>query len=202
MEGVTITKKPLSSGSEPTNDAIIITILVAVGLVLLPFFLLISLCFWLKGVLLPTAAVSSAATEWHVVNTGLTQLTLRYQFIDATAVSDAAAGYFDIQSLICYQTNPPISFFNGYFTDFQVERADGIFVQKVNFNLTLDSVLAMPLCFFSYQTQQVEELIDLMDYTLDTKGNPENFLLIASGEEDEIHIRLVGNPLLTATRRT
>ncbi|MBO0360159.1 hypothetical protein J0X19_19515 [Hymenobacter sp. BT186] len=200
MQGVYITKKLLPSDSNSTADAINITIVVVVGLVLLPFLLLIGLGFWLKEILLPATAVPATADEWRVLNTGTTHLVLRYQFIAATEVSDEAAGYFDTQSLICYQANPHVTFFDGYFTDFQVERADGVFVQKIHFNSTLDTVLAMPLCFFSYRTQEAEELVDLKDYTLDAKGNPEDFLLTASGDEDELHIRLVSNPSLMKNR--
>ena len=79
-----------------------------------------------------------------------------------------------------YQATPAVPFFDGYFTAFRVERTDGLFLQSVHFDASFEQVLAMPLCFFRYQTQEAEELFDLQAYSLD-----------GDGEQQEVQIRIV-----------
>jgi len=119
------------------------------------------------------------------------KIGLSYRSIDAASVSDAAAGYFDTEHLNLYRTVPKLDFFTGYFTSFKIELPDGIFVQKIYFDDTLEEVLSSPLYFFSYQTTEAEEIHDLKDYVLlDTKGSPTDFLLTASGEQHDAEIRI------------
>lgn len=120
------------------------------------------------------------------------KFTLLYEPIDASSISEAAAGFFDTEQLHIYETVPPIKFFAGYFTSFKIEQPDGIFVQKIFFDKKLEEVISMPLYFFDYQTAETEEIHDLKDYVLsDSKGNPNNFLLTASSEEHDLEIRII-----------
>lgn len=190
MQGVFITRKPtLPSTSNPIIEACGVVIVVAIGLVVASFFLLAWLCGWLWDLFKPPT-ITPAADQWHQLVPDF-KLTLRYQFVHTATISDAAAGYFDMQPLLCYQADPPLPFFEGYFSDFRLERADGLFVQKVYFDATFENVLSMPLYFFSYQSQEAEELVELKDYTLETKGNTNDFLLTASGENDDLLIHIV-----------
>jgi hypothetical protein len=113
--------------------------------------------------------------------------TLRYQYIMGEEISVGACDYFgDEEPLMRYQTEPKISFFEGYFSNFKIERPDGIFVQKVNFNTDLSGIETMPLYFFNYATGKAEEIHDLKDYALDTKGSSSRFIIMASGLEDDM----------------
>ncbi|UOG73594.1 hypothetical protein MTX78_15855 [Hymenobacter tibetensis] len=189
MEGVSITRKLTSSNNSSTvEDALVVTLVVAIGLVLLPIALLVLVCLWVRDVILPAKVpASDTVEEWYTLEIRPT-FALRYKTVYAADISDAAEGYFEDEPLVLYQTEPSVPFFEGYFTDFRVARADGVFVQKILFDAQLEDINAMPLYFFAYQTQEAEELIDLQDYELDTKGNPSNFLITALGEHDEVTI--------------
>lgn len=113
--------------------------------------------------------------------------TLRYQYVMGEEISVGACDYFgDEEPLTLYQTEPKISFFEGYFSNFRIERIEGIFVQKVNFNTDLSGIETMPLYFFNYATREAEEIHDLKDYALDTKGSSNRFIIMANGLEDDM----------------
>jgi hypothetical protein len=54
----------------------------------------------------------------------------------------------------------------------------------------MEEVQTMPLYFFNYETLVAEEIADLKDYEIDSKGNPDYFIITATGEENEIQILL------------
>jgi len=112
-------------------------------------------------------------------------LIIYYEYIWGGDISEAAREYFDDELLLRYKTEPSISFFEGYFSDFKIERTGGIFVQKVNFNAALTEIVAMPLYFFNYATKEAEEIYNFKNYALDTRGGPNNFKIIASSLEDD-----------------
>ena len=52
----------------------------------------------------------------------------------------------------------------------------------------------MPLYFFNYETLEAEEIIDLKDYSVDSgdiRGRPEDFIVRAIGDDDELELRFV-----------
>ncbi len=98
--------------------------------------------------------------------------------------------YFDNQPLIMFDTNPHLRFFEGYFTDFKIERDDGVFIQKVIRNDETKKITALPLYFFEYSTQDMKEIKDLKGYEIDSRGNPDDFIISAIGENDELELRL------------
>jgi len=113
--------------------------------------------------------------------------TLRYQYVMGEEISVKACDYFgDDEPLILYRTEPKISFFEGYFSNFKIERIGGIFVQKVNFTTDLSGTETMPLYFFNYATREAEEIHDLKDYALDTKGSSSRFIIMANSLEDDM----------------
>ena len=166
------------------------SLLIAIGIICIPLILVAWITMVISNALQPKGQQPSQE-GWFKLNTP-SNISLLYKSLDATSISNVAAGYFDIEQLTLYKAEPAIEFFNGYFTSFRVQRNDGIFVQKVFFDKKLEGVLSMPLYFFNYQTKEIEEIHDdLKDYNLDTKGNANDFLLIASGEHQDLEIRII-----------
>ncbi len=159
-----------------------------IGILSLPLILI----FWIGAMilnLLPSRKAVTVANEWQTIVSD-NHWILKFRWINADDLTDYLHGYFDIQPLIEYRSDPEIDFFQGYFTDFRIERTDGIFVQKVNHDPIKEEVTSLLLCFFNYQTKEVEEIKDLKDYELDTKGNPDDFMISAIGDGHELQIRL------------
>lgn len=131
--------------------------------------------------------------NWFLIDISIyAGFSLSYTLIDPSSISEAATGFFEYEQLYIYKTVPHINFFAGYFTDFKMEQPDGIFVQKVYFNDTLEEIVSMPLFFFNYQTAEAKEIHDLKEYVLlDRKGNLNDFLITASGEEHDLEIRII-----------
>jgi len=166
------------------------SLLIAIGIICIPLILVAWITMVISNALQPKGQQPSQE-GWFKLNTP-SNISLLYKSLDATSISNVAAGYFDIEQLTLYKAEPAIEFFNGYFTSFRVQRNDGIFVQKVFFDKKLEGVLSMPLYFLNYQTKEIEEIHDdLKDYNLDTKGNANDFLLIASGEHQDLEIRII-----------
>ena len=159
-----------------------------IGIFLLPFILIL----WISAMIMnpfPSRKAVSEANKWKTIVSDK-NLTLKFRWIDVDDFTDYLYGFFDPQPLIEYRADPEIEFFTGYFTDFKLERTDGIFVQKVNHDPIKKEVMSLPLCFFNYQTMEVEEIKDLKDYEFDTKGNPDDFMISAIGDGHELQIRL------------
>jgi hypothetical protein len=194
MNNLKIHKKivPHVEGSK-AGDFLESAAFVVVGILCSPLILIAWLAIVASNAQAEKISVSKELTKnWFLIDTpGDFEFTLRYEPIDPGSISEAAAGFFDIEQLHLYETVPPIKFFDGYFTSFKIEQSDGIFVQKVFFDKELEEVISMPLYFFDYQTTEAEEIHDLKDYVLsDSKGNPNDFLLTASGEEHDLEIRI------------
>ena len=195
MEGLTISRKVYpTKGKDKIGDffssAFGILLIVAACVVVIPLGLALWLIMSIYNFLKPYSENQKPTEEkWNVVEAPF-PLEISYKYIDAATVSSAASGYFDSQPLTVFQVAPETTFFAGYFSDFVVERTDGLFVQKVCFNATMEEVLSMPLYFFEYETMTAEEIADLKDYEIDSKGKPHDFIITATSEKDEIQIRL------------
>jgi len=192
MQGVVITRIPhVPFRSSKVAKAGGITLLVVLALLMTPLLVIAALGGWLWDLvrsIQPEGPVDPAA--WHPL-LSRPELTLRYQYVPSVLISGAAEGYAEQEFLVRYQATPAVPFFDGYFTAFRVERSDGLFLQPVHFDASCEQVLAMPLCFFRYQTQEAEEFFDLQAYTIDTKGQPDGFIVTATGEQEEVQIRIV-----------
>ncbi|MGI4867047.1 MAG: hypothetical protein ACRYFZ_24230 [Janthinobacterium lividum] len=196
MKYSTINKKVISTQEQEAtilskvSDFFIKSFLITLGIICIPLILVAWLAMLISNAL-QSKGQQPSQDGWFGLNTP-SDIPLLYKSLDATSISDAAASYFDIEQLTLYKAEPAIEFFNGYFTSFRVQRNDGIFVQKVYFDKNLEEILSMPLYFFNYQTKEVEEIhYDLKDYTLDTKGSANDFLLTASGEHQDLEIRII-----------
>ncbi|WKN41678.1 hypothetical protein [Tunicatimonas pelagia] len=190
MKGLRIEIKeiPLPQKSSKIENLFGGGLLILIGILSLPLILI----FWIGAMiinLLPSRKAVTIANEWQTIVSD-NHWILKFRWINADDLTDYLHGYFDIQPLIEYRSDPEIDFFQGYFTDFRLERTDGIFVQKVNHDPIKEEVTSLPLCFFNYQTKEVEEIKDLKDYELDTKGNPDDFMISAIGDGHELQIRL------------
>jgi len=191
MEGLTIRKKIISAASQRSNgltDIFIGCLIFVAILVALPFLLVGLLISFVRDKLAPEDQATHDETALIIVHDVPNMyLTLRYQYIMGEEISVGACDYFgDDEPLVFYQTEPSISFFEGYFSNFKIERIDGIFVQKVNFNADLSRIETMPLYFFNYATKEAEEIHDVKDYALNTKGSSNRFIIMANGLEDDM----------------
>jgi hypothetical protein len=191
MKGPTIHKKITSTASRRNSgltDTLIGCLIFVAILVALPFLLFGLLISFIRDKLAPKDQAThdeAVPIIMHDVPNGY--FTLRYQYIMGEEISVGACDYFgDDEPLILYRTEPKISFFEGYFSNFKIERIDGIFIQKVNFNTDLSRIETMPLYFFNYATKEAEEIHDLKDYALDIKGGSNRFIIMANGLEDDI----------------
>ena len=183
------TQKQETTVSSKISDFFTKTLLITIVIICIPLILVAWLAMLISNAL-QAEGQQPSPEGWFKLDIP-SNISLLYKSLDANSVSDAAAGYFDIERLTLYKAEPEIEFFNSYFTSFRVQRSDGIFVQKVYFDNKLEEVLSMPLYFFNYQTRETEEIHgDLKDYVLDTKGNANDFLLTASGEHQDLEIRI------------
>jgi hypothetical protein len=166
----------------------IIGILILIGLCVLPFLII----YWIFGILIYLFTPSRSIefdNNWNKIMTG-TNLSISYKWVNVNDMPEYVYKYFDTQPLIMFDTNPHLEFFEGYFTDFKVERDDGLFIQKVIRNDETKEITALPLYFFDYSTLNMNEIKDLKGYIIDSKGNPDDFIISALGEEDELEITL------------
>ncbi len=171
------------SGSKGT-DYLLIGLLIIAGLCLLPLLIVL----WGYNLLFPRKKLE-VENAWSVISTG-TEFKLKYQWIDLDEMPESIRQYFDERPLVVFDSDPKIEFFEGYFTDFIVERTDGIFVQKVMLNQNKDEIQFLPLCFFNYTTKEMEEIQDLYGYEFRTQGGPNDFIISAVGQEQQFEIRL------------
>jgi hypothetical protein len=169
-------------------DYPLIGILILIGLCLLPL-LIVSWIFRILINLLNPNKLIPFENNWNRIITGNNQ-SISYKWVKVDDMPEYVYKYFDTQPLLMFNTNPHLEFFDGYFTDFKVERDDGLFIQKVIRNDETKEIKALPLYFFNYSTLDIKEVKDLKGYEIDSKGNPNDFLISAIGEEGELEIRL------------
>lgn len=119
-----------------------------------------------------------------------TELKIEYKWLKPEDMPANLLSIYEERGIMIFKTNPYLIFFDGYFTDFKVERDDGIFLQKVIFDINNQEILSAPLFFFKYEDQKTEEIVDLFGYEFDSKGNPNDFLLSAYGKDQNLEVRL------------
>ena len=186
MEGLTIRKKvmpPASQRSSRLATTLGSALLAVLALVTVPFLLVAWIIGAITGAFNEPKPIEPHLATHKVLNIFF---SLHYQYVLGEEISEAAKKYFgDDEPLMLYKAEPKISFFEGYFSSFKIERTGGIFIQKVNFNTELTEIVSMPLYFFNYATREAEEIHDFKDYDLDTRGGPNSFKIIASSLEDD-----------------
>ena len=169
-------------------DYLLIGLLGIISLFLLPLLIIILGIGMFYNLIFPNKGIE-VENSWKGISTG-TDFELRYKWANVDGMPEFIYQHFDPNPLIVFDTEPKNEFFEGYFTDLKVERTDGIFVQKVIPNQNNDEVQFLPLYFFNYSTKEIKEIKDLNGYEIDTKGNPNDFMMSAIGKEKEIEIRL------------
>lgn len=127
--------------------------------------------------------------DWRIIDTP-SGINLNYKLGDFNELPPVIREYLKEAGLFIYKSDPTIEFFEGYFTDFKVERSDGLFVQKIIFDSTEQKILAAPVYFYKYSTGESKEIKDLRDYEIDSQGNPDDFIIHAFSEDHSIEIRL------------
>ena len=168
-------------------EYLIIGFLILVALSLLPFLII----FWLFGLLYNLLSQNKPVridSNWIAINTG-TELKITYNYVNVDDMEDYIYHSFDTSPLLIFNSEPPNLFFEGYFTNLKIERADGIFPQKVIHNENNKEIDSLPLFFFNYATQNAERILDLKGYEYDVKGNAGDFIIDATGKEENLQIR-------------
>lgn len=190
MKGLAVEIKKIQfpKGGLKLVDFLLIVLLILAGIILLPLFLIFLIGGVLFNLLTPEKKYQ-VVDDWNEIKTN-SDINLKYKWANVDDIPNYLYNYFDPRPLILFESDPEIIFFNGYFTDLKIERIDGIFVQKVNCNKDSQEIISLPLCFFKFDTQEVEEIKDLKGYEIDTKGNPNDFMLTGYGEGYELQIHL------------
>ena len=189
MKGLRIDiKKVQPNTGSKWIDYPVIGLLILIGICLLPLLIVLWGFGLIYNALTPNKPINNE-NNWNRLITGTDQL-IRYKWGNVDDMPEYIYKYFDTQPLIMFDTNPDMEFFEGYFTDFKVERSDGVFLQKVIRDDDKKEIKALPLYFFDYANHELKKVKDLKGYELDSKGNSDDFILSALGEEGELEIRL------------
>ncbi|MFT6500132.1 MAG: hypothetical protein ACJASQ_000239 [Crocinitomicaceae bacterium] len=155
MEGLNIyIKKVKDQDGSSLLGIIVLILLILLGLILVP----ILIVFWIFGTLynlLIPNKTRHTPPSWTNISTNL-NLSIKYNWASNESIPDYLEKYFDSYALMIFETDPKIEFFNAFFTNFKVERSDGIFIQRIEPNETNDGIEALPLYFFKYSTLEFE----------------------------------------------
>ena len=171
------------------DDYLVTGLFIILGLCLLPLLVILWGIGILYNLIFPKKEIK-AENSWEEISTG-TDFELRYKWAaNSDEIPEFIHRKFDQYQLILYDTNPKTEFFKGYFTDLKIERTDGIFIQKIIPNLNNDDIQFLPVYFFKYSTKEIEEIMDLNGYEIETKGNPNDFIISAIGKEKQLEISL------------
>lgn len=168
------------------SPVVVVIVFVLVGILLLPILIpvvLIALLFKLFS----KNNLHVPADHWMNIST-YTDLKLSCKWLSKKEVPHVLAEMDEI--LMIFRADPMPPFFKGYFTAFKVERTNGIFVQKVEMDDSHRMIAALPLYFFDYETRESELIRDFKGYVLETKGEDDDFLIIASSESEDLEIWL------------
>jgi hypothetical protein len=135
MQGLTISRKAFpTKGKGKVGDFFTyvfgIPLIVAACLAVIPLGLALWLLVSIYNYLVPQDENQQQVEEkWNTIKT-VFPIEIRYKYVDAATVSNAASGYFDSQPLTVFQAAPENPFFAGYFSDFLVERTDGLLCRR------------------------------------------------------------------------
>lgn len=116
-------------------------------------------------------------------------IQIQYKWIKPGEVPEALIDLYSERGLMVFKTNPTFEFLDGYFTDFKVERDDGMFIQKIHFNNDQTEIQSAPLYFFSFESLDFKKIVDLHMYEFDSKGGADDFIISAYGK-DSFEVRL------------
>lgn len=181
-------KKIKEQNDSALSRVIIVIVLIALAIVFIP----ILVAFWifssLYNLLMPKRAIEDMP-YWTTIETS-SDLSLKYHWTTNEEIPEYLIEHFDPSSLLIFKTEPKMEFFNGFFTDFKVERNDGIFVQRIEPNENSSDIKAMPLYFFKFHTREIEMIKDLNGFEIDSKGTPNDFVITAFNENEKWEIHL------------
>lgn len=164
-------------------------LLIVVILLLLPILFLIVLFSTLFNLLTKSKSSFNTSPTWLGV-AAPHNLEIEYKWVKSDEVPKNLQELYEDRGLMIFKTNPHIEFFEGYFTDFKVERDDGIFVQKVIFDINLQNIQSAPLYFFKFSNLELEKIVDLYGFEFDSKGKPDDFIVSAYGKDGNFEVRL------------
>ena len=128
--------------------------------------------------------------DWVNIKTN-SELSLKTKFIDLDDTPDFISRYFDPKPIRKFESTPFIADLDGYFSDFKVERSDGVFLQKIEIGKNLEKMISANLVFLNYSTLKIEYIKDLIGCEIMTKGLPNDFIITAFDDEQEHEIHLV-----------
>lgn len=190
MKGLTISIKQLKAKKQDEwIGSIVLFLLILIGIVLLPLFLI----FWLiKSFinLVFNSNTDEVSTSIWLNVASSKEVDISYRYLLSEEIPECLLDFCEDQGLMFFKTVPETPFFEGFFSDFKVERDDGLFVQKVILDEMQTTIESAPLFFFKYRDQSFEEIIDLLGYEIDTKGNPFDFVIKAKSKNKHFEIRL------------
>lgn len=178
-----IVRKPSSEGTK----FLTIGVLIILAILLLPFLLIL----WIIGALYNLFSSDKKveySNPWHPIPTE-TDLELNYKWTNIEDIRGFINDYFDGRPLIVFENNLDLEFFQGYFTEFRIERNDGLILQKIILNQEENEIQSLPLYFFDYASKKATLIRDLKGYDIDAKGGSDDFIISAIGEENELEIR-------------
>jgi len=191
MKGVHIKTHKFPTESKNVIVSFFTTLfLIVIVILFIPIILLAIIYYFFKGHLSKTDSIDENNTEWANLKTN-SQLTLKTKYVNVDDVPDFIYDYFDPNPMSIYKSSPPIRELDGYFTEFKVERSDGIFLQKVETDTERKEVISAHLIFLNYKTLEIEYIMDLLGFEIMTKGKPNDFILTAFDDEQEHEIHLV-----------
>lgn len=190
MKGLTISIKQLKAKKQAGwMDSILLFLLILIGIVLLPLFLIFWLIKSFINLVFNSNSVEVSNSVWLKMASSK-EIDISYRYLLSEEIPECLLDFCEDQGLMNFKTVPEIPFFEGFFSDFKIERDDGLFVQKVILDELQTTIESAPLFFFKYCDQSFEEIIDLLGYEIDTKGNPFDFVIKAQNENKHIEVRL------------
>ncbi len=188
MKGLNIEIKQFApqTGNSALNWLLLI-IVFGLLLCMLPLILLFGFAVYIYKIFIPDKL--TGINDWIAIQTN-TDFQIKYQWLLVENTPPFIYDYFDNKPLMIFETTPKHIFFEGLFTEFKIERSDGVFLQKIIVDETQHKIEELPLCFFDYTTQEYKKIKDLLGYEIDTRGLPDDFTIEAVGDEETLEIRI------------
>lgn len=190
MEGLNINIKKVKSSQQSLKlEVFTLLFLILIGLLLLPILFLIYLLSEIYNLLLRLKKKQDDMPSTFLKRNSA-ELDIKYEYLKPEDVPGNLLSIYEEIGIMVFKTNPYMKFFDGYFTSFKVEREDGIFLQKVILDSNNEEIKSAPLFFFSYKEMKIKEIVDLYGFEIETKGNPDDFLICAYSNDQNFEIRL------------
>jgi len=190
MEGLNIyINKMRSSQQSGLLRGLVMLLIIIFGLLLLPLLILFVFFGAIYNFLRPSKRNYNNIPSTFLVQNSA-DLEIEYKWLKPDDVPEKLLSIYEERGIMIFKTNPYLIFFDGYFTDFKVERDDGIFLQKVILDTSKQEIISAPLFFFRYEDLKIEEIVDLYGYEFESKGNPDDFLICVYGKDQNFEVRL------------